>query len=90
MATAFRWMPWRDDPDRAAPLWQAWLDGYRSRRAPRDSDLRALPALAALQCAYWLCDEVGEALAEGAPKDELLWYVDDHCRTAAALMAQRR
>ncbi len=83
LATAFRWMPWRDDPAGATILWDAWLVGYAEAGTLSQAEFDAVPQVACLQHLIWLEAEVGTAPGEA----ESSWYVEDHCTAIQALLA---
>ena len=83
LATAFRWMPWRDDPAGATGLWSAWLSGYCEAGTISQAELDAVPAVACLQHLTWMIAEV-RASTEAA---ETSWYVEDHCSEVQALLS---
>jgi Ser/Thr protein kinase RdoA (MazF antagonist) len=82
LATAFRWMPWRDDPARAAPLWDAWLAGCGEVEMVPQAELDSVPPVACLQHLVWMVAEV--SASNGVA--ESLWYVEDHCCAVRALL----
>ncbi len=83
LATAFRWMPWRDNPAGAARSWEAWLAGYTEVGTLSQAELDAVPQVACLQHLIWMVAEVG-ASPGGA---ESSWYIEDHCSAVQALLA---
>lgn len=85
LATAFRWMPWREDPVVAEVLWRTWLSGYREIREPSDIELSSVPALACLQHVSWMMEEI--STAEECESADRSWYIEDHCNAIRAIMA---
>jgi Ser/Thr protein kinase RdoA (MazF antagonist) len=83
LATALRWMPWRDDPAGAARSWQAWLAGYTEAGTLSQAELDSVPHVACLQHLIWMEAEVGTSLDLA----ESSWYIEDHCSAIRALMA---
>lgn len=83
LATACRWMPWRDDPAGAARSWEAWLAGYAQVGTFSQAELDSVPHLACLQHLIWMEAEVG-ASQDGA---ESSYYIEDHCSAIQALLA---
>ena len=83
LATAFRWMPWSDDPAGAARSWEAWLAGYTEAGTLSQAELDSVPQVACLQHLIWMETEVG-ASPGGA---ESSWYIEDHCIAIQALLA---
>jgi len=83
LATAFRWMPWRDDPSGAARSWEEWLAGYSEVGTLSQAELDAVPPLACLQHLIWMTIEV-DASNDAV---ELSRYVEDHCSAIHALLA---
>jgi len=86
MASAYRWMPWRENRATAAVLWQAWLAGYLDVHEPSELEIASVPALASLQHLYWLIVEA-RAVPQGTSGEaELAWYVEDHCGALQVLL----
>jgi Ser/Thr protein kinase RdoA (MazF antagonist) len=83
MATAFRWVPWRDDPARAAVSWESWLAGYGEVGVISQAELDSIPPLACLQHLIWMIAEV--VTSTGAAESS--WYVEDHCSAVQALLS---
>lgn len=88
LATAFRWMPWREDMMAADVLWRMWLSGYSEIREASDVELSSVPALACLQHLSWLVEEIANAGTIGSANGS--WYIEDHCSAIKAIMARAR
>jgi Ser/Thr protein kinase RdoA (MazF antagonist) len=82
LATAFRWMPWREDREGASRLWAAWLAGYTEGGELPDAELAAMSAVAGLQHVVWMITEVGSSQDTAT----VAWYVEDHCSAIQALL----
>jgi|GEM_PF-6585347 len=87
MATAYRWMPWRENSKVAHDLWQAWLEAYRQIREPSEIEVNSIMSVACLQQLYWLIEEIKDAHANVSAQPEIAWYVNDHCETIEAILA---
>jgi Ser/Thr protein kinase RdoA (MazF antagonist) len=83
LATAFRWMPWRDDPTGATMLWDAWLSGYREIGCVSGVELDSVPFVACLQHLIWMIAEVSASTDEA----EASWYLGDHSDALRAILA---
>jgi Ser/Thr protein kinase RdoA (MazF antagonist) len=83
LATAFRWMPWREDHEVASQLWAAWLAGYSKGGMITEAELDSIPAVACLQHLVWMIREAGSS----QDPSTIAWYVEDHCLAIRTLLA---
>ena len=86
MATAFRWLPWEENRQKAELLWRAWLSGYRREREPSEAELASVASLACLQHLWWLVQEARAASAGAKGYAQSAWYVRDHCQAIERLL----